>query len=101
MKKIIKSSFLLLAMILTGCGSSLPECSDKEVIALLKNISKKNDVELVKISGISTKNRGDKSCTCVALATFKDGADQEELSIQYEIDLSDDGKEFTVEMSLR
>lgn len=100
MKNILITSTLLVALCLVGCGGSLPECGDKEVINLLKEISKKQGIELVSVSGISTKKREGNECRCTALGKFKFMGDVEEANINYIINLADNKEEFTVTMRL-
>lgn len=105
-KKFKKISMLLGVICLSACGgSSLPECSDQAVIDVLKNIVAKQGefMTLTKVTGISTKSRENKSCTCIATATIKNmvNLDIADLPIQYEINLSDDSKQFNVYMKAR
>lgn len=87
---------LLLTLSLYGCGGSLPECSDEEVVKLLKKIYKKSGVNLTEVSGISTKDRKENTCSCSALGKFYEDGVEEEYGIIYTINLADNGEEFTV-----
>lgn len=100
MKRYVSYIALIFTPLLFGCGSSLPNCSDKEVISLLKQISKKHDIELISVSGITTKNRSDNECKCTGLGKFRSDGEEEELNINYIINLADNKKEFTVELRL-
>ena len=88
-------------LMLVACGASVPGCDDKEVRDVLNKISRDNGVTLQKLSGISTASKGDKSCTCTAIATLSEGGQTEDIPIEYIINLADNKKEFTVTMRPR
>lgn len=98
-----KSTMLLILTILfvTGCKNSVPSCDDKGVQKLLETILEKKKIKLIKNAAITTINTGDKNCLCKSYMTIKDeDGDVEEHRMIYEINMADNGKEYTVSLKV-
>lgn len=99
----MKSSVIILALslvALTGCKASVPSCDDKEIDSLLSKILIGQGFSLVKNSAITTVRSDDRVRICKSLMTVKEAASPqtEEIGVIYEINLADNGKEFTVNL---
>ena len=91
------SVLICLTIALSACGTEPPACDSKEVNEVLKDIVKDWDLILLKNEAISTIESKDRSRMCKSLMTVKEkGSDSEKLPVKYEIDLADNGEEFSV-----
>lgn len=99
LKRIAYIVLVAIAAIFIGWlkSSSVPECSDKEVKQLIREIFARDGLKLLDLTGIATKNKEKRQCKCTAIAKYKDeDGDIGQFGIEYLIELADNNKEFTV-----
>lgn len=89
---------LAVAGFLAGCGGGVPACDDGEVIKLLKKIFQDNGAKLIKVSAISTTSKDGNTCYCTGLGKAEIFGESIEDEISYKVTLSDNGKEFYVQI---
>ena len=92
----------MISLLASGCGGSVPPCDSKEVKELLIKILDDADMALISNGAISTTKSDDKSriCKSVMKVKNKQTKEQEEVGVQYEINLADNKKEFAVTLRL-
>ncbi len=109
MKKLVIPA-LLSTLVITGCSTSVPKCSDEETIDLVKQIADEEMANQLgpamaklfsyKVTAIRTTNTHEKTgaheCAAQLGITASNTGMTNELPITYTVELTDDKKEFYV-----
>ncbi len=112
MKKIIVP-LILSALAVSGCSQSVPKCGDDEVIVLVKQIADEEmhsqlGAELAKlfaydVDAIRTTATNDKTgaheCAAELSITASNTGQTNKVAITYTVEMTDNGKEFYVNVS--
>ncbi len=95
----MKKLFLIASMfLLTACDNEPPKCDAEEVTDVISQILAGKNLKFIQNSSVTTISQNGNVRMCKSRLKYNQSGRVEEEFIQYEINISDNGKEFTVEI---